>query len=336
LRPRNFGKRGAVVKSVVSRKRTAIAITSLAVALFTFGIIWVVVIYPGLEKVPAGLDKAVQYQGTVTVLDPEIGQPVTYDAITTRKCQAVGCSGDTLYLDETISFVDSVTGEVIPSLDEKSLLAIDRVTRANVPGHGDENRQGLWQFPLGVQAGQDYLVYITGSPTPLDARYVGRENFMGLDVLVYDVASPEEGITIPAEMFDPEMRLYRWIQLKVEPVSGITVYMEDETRRTARIPVYDDLFPNTGDITFADMTVYESDLVFTDMTVKQEVHDASFYRWAIPWGSRYLPGLLFGMAMAAGLFGFIVTRRRRTTEITMVKPVKDGLLPGTYEPEYRY
>lgn len=308
-------------------------LAAIAVALVIFGVVWVTIIFPGMKKVPPDLDQAVQYQGTVTVLDAETYQPVTYDAIVTRRCQAVRCSGDVIYIDEDVSFVDSKTGQEIPSLHESELLAVDRISRTNVPGYGDKNREGLWQFPLDVKAGQNYPVWVTGSPTTLDARYVGEEDFRGLHVLVYEVATPEEGVAVPAGIFTPEMQLYQWIKVKVEPVSGITVYFESTSKRMAKIPVFDDVFPNTGATAFSDMTVYESSLVFTDETIEQQVHDASFYHWALSWGNTYLPWLVFGLGAVMGLLGSILVIGEEVRKIPIAEPAKDKLARPIYQPE---
>ncbi len=308
------------------KRRIGIVLATIAVALITFGVVWVTIIFPGLKKLPADLNQAVQYQGTVTVLDPETYQPVTYDdVILTRRCQAVRSSGDVIYIEEEVSFVDSKTGLEISSLYGSELLAVDRVSRANVPGYGDENREGLWQFPLDVKTGQDYPVWLTGSPTTLDARYVGEKDFRGLHVLVYEIATPDEGVTTPAGIFTPEMQLYRWIKVRVEPASGVTVYMEDTQKRTSKIPVFDDLFPNTGDITFTDMTVFETSLVFTEETIEREVDDASFYRWALSWGNTYLPWLVFGFGVVMGLLGSILVIGVKVKRIPIAKPAKDDL-----------
>jgi hypothetical protein len=302
------------------------------VALLIFGVVWVTIIFPGLKKVPDDLDKTVRYDGVMTMIDPETYQPLSYDVIVTRRCKAVRCRGDVIYIREDISFVDKETGQEIVPLRESDLLAVDRMSRANVPHQGDQSREGLWQFPLNVKAGQDYPVQVSGSPTALEARYVGQEDFMGLNVLVYEVATPESGIDIPGRWGNPEMWLNRWIRIKVEPLSGTTVSFEDATEKIARIPVFDELFPQTRPIKFTNMTVYEHHLVFTNETVKQAVHDGKFYRWALPWGNTYLPWLVFGLGTIMGLWGSILLVRRKVVRAPIARPVMDGAAAALYEP----
>lgn len=316
-----------------TKKRAGIALAAVGVALVIFGVVWVTIIFPDLKKVSDDLDKTVQYDGVVTMIDPETYQPLTYNVLVTRTCKAVRCRGDVIYIREDISFVDKGTGQEIALLQESDLLAVDRISRANVPHQGDESREGLWQFPLNVKAGQNYPVSISGSPTALEARYVGQENFMGLNVLIYEVATPEGGIHIPGRWTTPEMWLNRWIRLKVEPRSGTTVHFEDATQRIARIPVFDELFPQTRPIKFTNMTVYEHHLVFTNETVKQAVHDGKFYCWALPWGDTYLPWLVFGLGAIMMLFGSMVLIRRQLARAPVVKPVTKETVSAALETE---
>lgn len=292
------------------KRRTGIILIVIGVVLVIFGAVWMTVIFPALDKLPADLERAVQYEGTVSVFDSEAYQLVTYDVLVTRSYHAVKCRGDTLYLEEDVSFADAHTGQEIPSLHSVSLLAVDRVSRMHVPGHGDQNREGYWSFPRAVKADRNYSLWIEGNPTTLEARCVGEEDFRGLRVLPYEAATPEEGLTIPRGLFTPEMQLYQQIKMKVEPISGVTVYFENTIRITSKFPVFDDVFPETGNMTFTDMIVNESSMAFTEETVAQLVHDGKFYRWALPWGRTYMLWIAFGLGTALVALGSILLARK--------------------------
>jgi hypothetical protein len=66
----------------------------------------------------------------------------------------------------------------------------------------------------------------------------------------------------------------------------------------------------TGEMTFSDVTMYADSLTFTEGTIAQLVHDARFYHWALPWGSIYLPWLVFGLGAALVVLGLILLTRR--------------------------
>ena len=55
-----------------TKKRAGIGLAALGVALVIFGLVWVTIIFPGLKKVPDDLNKTVQYDGVVTMIDPEV------------------------------------------------------------------------------------------------------------------------------------------------------------------------------------------------------------------------------------------------------------------------
>ncbi len=312
------------------RARAGLVLTVVAATLIIFGGIWTAIIFPSLDKVPADLKRSVQYEGTQKVLDPDTRQMVSYNVMVTRRFDAVKSRGDTVYLKEDISFVDVDTGQSIPSLHQTALLAIDRASRTNVPGHGDRNREGYWSFPRDVKADKVYPIWISGNPQTLDARYVGVEDFRGLHVLVYEIATPEGGLTIPTGLFTPETQHYQQITMKVEPVSGVTVYFETTVKRTSKLPVTDELFPSTGDMTFTDMTVSETRMAFTEETVVQLVHDGKFYRWALPWGNTYLPWTVFGLGFVLCIVAWRLVLRREVAEVPAVEPVDAEVARARY------
>ena len=312
------------------RRRIPVVLAVVGAVSVVFGAIWMTVIFPEISKVPSDLATSTTQAGTVTVLDSETMQPVTYNVIGTRAYETMCCSGDVLYVKEVCTFVDADTGVPLPEETGSTiLLAVDRVSRENVAGHGDKNREGCWSFPHDVKAGQDYPYWITGNPTVLDARYVGEEDFEGLSVLVYEIATPEEGITVPAGLFTPEQTLHQWIRMLVEPVSGTPVYMESTNKRTTMVPVTDELFPNTGPMTFAEVTVYEDDLVFTEATKEQLLHDARYYHWALPWGSHHLQWTSIGLGVALVVVGFVLLTREEPIELPVPEPVEDEVASQT-------
>jgi hypothetical protein len=294
----------------------------LGSVLVIFGALWVAIIFPGINRVPADLVFSTEQDGTVAVYDSDLMQPVSYDVVGTRGYEGVRSRGDTVYLRESCSFINTDTGEGLPFLDSEFLLAIDCNERANVPGHGDREREGYWSFPRDVKAGQEYPFWITANPEPLNAQYLREDEFRGLHVYVYEIQTPAEGITVPAGLFTPEMQLHQWILQMVEPVSGLTVYMESTTERTAMVPVLDEFFPTTGTTTYAEVTLYEDSLVFTDATVDKMVNDARFYHWALPWGSTHMPRLVFGLGILMLIVGPVLLSRKFSRV-----PAFDGL-PG--------
>ncbi|MFC1925684.1 porin PorA family protein [Chloroflexota bacterium] len=310
------------------KKRIGIVLAIVAAALIIFGAVWVTVIFPGMEKLPGDLNEELNYQATVSSLDFDTYQVVTFDAVATRTCQAVENSGDTILIAEDVSFIDSGTGQVMPWLQQSELMAVDRVSRTHVAGSGDMDREGAWMFPLYVKEGQDYPVWISGLSSALNARYIGEEDFRGLNVYAYEIGSLEEGFIIPAGTSTPRMRLHEWISVKVEPDSGTAVYYESVSTRTAEIPIIDEA---TGDVAYTDMTVYANSMVYTDETIQQQISDAKHYKGLLSWGNTYLPWLVFGLGAVMGILGAILIARRKITEMPEAREL--SILSWRFQPD---
>jgi len=311
------------------RKRTiGVVLAVLGVVLVVFGAVWVTVIFPGISKIPANLNVSTYQEGTVTLFDADTQQAVVYNVINTRYTKAVRSTADTVYVAEDNTFVNADTGEDIPALRTSLLQAVDRVGRGQVPGHGDKDRAGQFAFPRNVEAGKDYPFWITGNPVVLDAKYTGEDKFEGLTVYVYEVATPEEGVTVPAGLYTPEQQLYQRVEMWVEPVSGTPVYVESANTRTTKIPVPDELFPTTGPMTYEEVTIYADDLAFNQETVDMMLKDARFYHWGVPWGATYLPLLVFvlgGLMLLAGVV--LVTRRAEVPAAAGLPGEMTGVVP---------
>lgn len=282
------------------------------------------VVFPAISKLPCDLHLIIRTQGTVESLDPDTLQLVTYEVECSRDYWVARCSGDTAYIRENISFIDATNQQDLPSLRTTALYALDRTTRKNIPGYGDQDRYGYWCFPLFVEKGKDYPVWFTGNPTTLDGKYVGEEDFMGLRVLVYEFSTPEEGLTVPKGLFTPEMKIHQWLEMKLEPLSGTGVYFQGSTRRTTMIPVPDDLFPNTGPVEFVEMTVYSDHLTYAPETTDKLVSDAKYYAWMLPLAGTYVPWASIGTGLVLALVGGILIARRRPTPTPPELPVDNS------------
>jgi hypothetical protein len=294
-------------------KRTiGVALCVLGVLLAVFGIIWITVIWPGLARIPADLNQETIQQGTVTLYDAQHDAYVTNDVTNSRHYVAVKASKDIVYLNETVTFTDTATGQEMPSVRANYLLAVDRVTRKNVPGHGDGDRDGNYSFPFNVSKTETYPFWNEGNPENLDCKYVDETDYEGMHVYIFEMATPEGGLITPAgflppdlQIYQPEMRIDQNIRLYVEPISGVTVYFESTSKRSGRIPVPDELFPATGPLTYKDVTFYEDSLKFADETVADLVSQAKSTKTQVTFAKNVLPWLSIGggiLLVGVGIF----------------------------------
>jgi hypothetical protein len=298
------------------RRIIGVALCVLGVALAIFGVVWITVIWPSLARVPADLDQETLQQGTVTLYDAEHGANVTFDVINSRHYVAVGASKDIVYLNETVAFTNTATDQEMPSVHASYFLGIDRVTRVNVEGRGDGIAGGHYAFPFNVNKNEVYPFWNEGNPENLACKYVGETDFEGLHVYIYEMTTPDEGLTTPASFDTPAMRIDQTVMQYVEPVSGVTVYFEAVTKRSGQIPVPDESFPATTPLTYKPVTFYTDNLTFTQGTVDDLVGQAKSARTQIALAKNLLPWLSIGIGIAfiaIGIFLAVKTSKPEST-----------------------
>jgi hypothetical protein len=279
------------------RRIIGAALCVLGLALAIFGAVWITVVWPSLAKVPAGLKQQVDLQGTVDLYDPGQGAAASFDVSGHRKYTALSATDDIVYLQEDIWFEIAGTDQELEDLREQYLLGIDRVTRQNVEGRGDGVGGGHYNFPFNVSKDNVYPFWNEGNPENINCEYVGEEDFEGLHLYIFEMSTPDEGLTIPSSFDTPAMRIDQTIRLYVEPVTGMPVKMEDNTKRSGLIPVQDELFPTTTPVTYKPVTFYADNLTFTQGTIDDLVGQAKSSRTQVALAKNLLPWLSIGVGI---------------------------------------
>lgn len=287
------------------RRKIGVVLGVLGVLALVFGVVWVTVIWPGLARIPANLVQQVDLQGTMTLFDPEHGGPVTYDVATHRKYTAQSATGDVVYLREDIWAEDTATSREV--FRDQFLLGIDRVTRQNVEGLGDGCGGGHYNFPFDVSKDKVYPFWNEGNPANLDCVFVEETDFRGLQVYVFEMTTPEGGLSLPASFDTPAMTINQTIRMWVEPVSGMPLQIADRTTRTGQVPVPDKDFPNTTPYSYQTVTFFEDDLTFTEDTVAGLVDDAKAVKTQVALGKKLLPWLSISSGILLVLVGVFLT-----------------------------
>jgi hypothetical protein len=137
------------------------------------------------------------------------------------------------------------------------------------------------------------------------------------------MSTADEGLTTPGSFDTPEMRIDQKVTLYVEPTSGVTVYMEDNTKRSGTIPVPDELFPSTSPLAYMEFTLYEDNLTFTDDTVADLVSQAKSAKTQVALAKNLLPWLSIGagiLLIAVGIF----LASRKTAQVERQEPQAAG------------
>jgi len=297
------------------KRRIGVALCVLGVLLAIFGIVLITVLWPSLARIPADLDQETIQQGPVTLYDGQHDAYVTYNVTSSRHYVAVKASKEIVYLNETITFTDTATGQEMPSVRANYHLGIDRVTRENVERRGDGIGGGHYSFPFNVSKNEIYPFWNEGNPENIYCKYVDETDLEGLHVYIFEMSTPAKGLATPAgflppdlQIYPPAMRIDQKIRMYVEPVSGVTVYFESTTMRSGQIPMPDPLYPATGPMTFKDVTFYEDNLTFTQDTIDDLVGQAKSAKTQVTLVKNVLPWLSIGGGIVLVVVGVFLAR----------------------------
>jgi hypothetical protein len=273
----------------------SLGLTILGLFLVAFSLVWLLAIFPAMAKLPADLDKAVYFEGTYTVMNPETEKMDEIPVNVERLQQATEVQDNVLLINETVTCIHALAGMELPQFGATSVLGVDRSTRAYASGCGDMERTGQFTFPSGVKKG-NYSMWVSTAGCALEAEFTGEEDFHGLKVFSFQIS--EQGLDIGSQAGTgiPQV-LDLDTNLKVEPVSGAPVYTESYMAIKI-VPAPEMQVP-----------IYISSLSFTDDTVVELVDSASSGRIMILWATVYGFWLAVGLGGALILVGVIMAAR---------------------------
>ncbi len=272
-----------------------IALTALGLVLIIFSLIWLLVIFPSMNKLPANHHEIVNLTGNYTLMTPY--GPVVYPVNVEREQTATDVQDNVLIMNQTVTTTNRITGTPLPLFDQVEELWVDRTTREYVSGgtlNGVEvDRWGQFCFPEGVEKEKSYDVWISKAEYAFPANFVYEDEVDGLKVFVFEISGDNS-------ISNNTQHVYFTGEMKVEPLSGTTVYSESQTTiKTFR--------PDLG----TTITVYDSNLVFTDDTIDRLVDKASDARTTLLWARVYgfWLGILLGIVLTlVGVLGAIRIR----------------------------
>jgi len=272
----------------------SLGLTILGLTLVALALIWLLVFFPVMAKIPADYEEEYMFEGSIMQLNQET---MSLDATPTsieRLLQATGTEDDVLLLQQDINFYHAEFGVLLEDVCSSELLGVDRSTRENVPGYGDMDRSGQFTFPSGVEK-ESYNFWSSSVMSPLPAQYISEEQFE--DLMVYNFKIDVQGIDIGIDEATGLPRTMDILtELKVEPISGIPV----DTTTTTTVNM---------DMGQGPMPVYINSMSFTDDTVADMVDTASSARSLILWATVYGFWIVIGLGAALTLGGVIVAAR---------------------------
>jgi hypothetical protein len=202
-----------------------------------------------------------------------------------------------LIIDETVCCTHALAGMELPQFGAFGELGVDRSTREYVPGYGDMERTGQFCFPSDLEE-QSYSMWISSAGRPLQAEFIGEEDFHDLKVFAFEISEQDLDIGTQEGTGLPQV-LDIAISLKAEPVSGTTVYTESNSTYSI-VPGPDMKVP-----------YYISSISFTEDTIADLVDTASDARSLILWLSFYAFWIVIGVGAALVIAGAVMAVRTR-------------------------
>ncbi len=277
-------------------KGCSLGLTISGLVLVIFALVWLLAIFPAMNKIPEDHHKVVNFEGTYQVMNPETHALDEIPVKVQRVQLAIDVQDNVLIINETVVCTHALAGMELRDFGMTSLLGVDRSTRAYVSGYGDMERSGQFCFPSDVKK-ESYFIWNPSAGRPLEAKFMGEQDFHGLKVFNFKISEQDldigkqEGTGLD-QVMDTE------INMKVEPVSGTTVDTESNMTRSLvrdgrKIPVY------------------ISSIAFTDNTVTDLVDTAADARSMLLWATVYGFWIAIGVGIVLIAVGVVIAIRAK-------------------------
>ena len=211
------------------RRYGTIILPIVGAMLAVFGALWVGIIFPSIDKMPADYERTFYFDGTFSVMNPATMSMDSFPVEQTLAQEAVGTEGGALLIHEVRTVVNAATGDDISAIyGDESTLAIDAHSLEFMPEVDERGRWGQFGPPRPLGVGDSFALWHPGAQQAPTANYVSKEDFRGLGVLVFEI--DESGIPIGTEpQSGMELYLSPKVTLWVEPSSGTVVNQTSET-----------------------------------------------------------------------------------------------------------
>ena len=275
----------------LQRKTWNTVLISLGLVLVILSLVWLYAIFPPLAKLPADHHRVINFEGTYEVINPETQSLDEIPVNVVREQQATEVQDNVLIINQTVTTAHALAGMELPQFGLAEVLGVDRSTRQYVAGYGDMDRSGQFCFPEKVEK-ETYSVWMPTAGRPLEADFIGEEDFEGLTVFAFEINEQDLDIGTQQGTDLPQV-LDIVVDMKVEPISGTTVHTESVNAIK--------IVPAPG----MKMTVYVSTLRFTNDTITDLIDTASSARSMLLWAKVYGFWIVIGVGIILTLVGVL-------------------------------
>ncbi len=266
--------------------------------LVILALLWSLVIFPAVAKLPEDLSQTTNFEGTYQVMNSQTQEMETIPVNVERHYEATEIQDGVLLLNQTITTSHAQYGMELEDFSMEETLGVDRSTREYVAGYGDMDRSGQFSMPSDLKQ-ESYRLWNPTALRDFEIKFIAEEEFHDLTVYAFQVS--EEGINLgnyPGTEFP--QTLDTTINMKVEPVSGTTVFSQSIT--TIKVAYSSEMI----------IPVYISSIQFTEDTIDEMVDTASDARTMILWASVYGFWIVVALGIVLILAGLLVGYRARS------------------------
>lgn len=282
-------------------KGWSLGLTISGLVLVVFSLVWLLAIFPAMAKLPENYSKVIVFEGTYQVLNADTQTLDEIPVYVNREQLATDVQDNVLIIHEMVICTHAlVAGMELPQFGMTSELSVDRSSREYVPDQADGiPRAGQFCFPSDVKE-ESYSMWISSAGRPLAAEFIGEEDFEGLTVFAFEISEQDLDIGSQEGTGLPQV-LDLAISLKVEPISGTTVYTESNS-------TYSVVLPEPAGM---KAPYYISSISFTEDTIADLVETATDARSMILWLSVYGFWIVIGVGAALIIIGVVIGIQKR-------------------------
>ena len=269
--------------------------TIVGIVVVVFALVWLFAIFPLFDKIPEKHDREINFEGTYYVMMDPAAQALEEIPVCVQRVQlATDVQDNVVIIDQTITCTHALADMVLPDFGLQEVLSVERSTREYVTDQADGiPRSGQFSFPSNVKKEESYLIWNPSAMRPLEAKFDSEEELGGLKVFVFKIS--EQGLdlgTDPVSGYPQVMDTE--ITMKVEPVTGTTVYTESYLARS---------------IAQAPGPYYISSIAFTDDTRDELVDEAVGNRNLFLWATVYGFWIAIGVGAVLIVVGVVMFAR---------------------------
>ena len=277
--------------------RRGIVVCVVGIVLVILGVIWSMVIFPMLDKVPTDYGRTYHFDGSFSVLNAT-GSMDSFPIEQTLVQKAIGTKDGAILIDEKRAVENAATQtDISAQYGDASVLAVDRHTLAFATAIDERHRTGQWGPPRGLGKGDTFDLWNPGAGKPLTARYVEDSEFRGLKVVIFKIEETNLPIGTNPQTGAP-LFLSTTINQTIDPRSGTVVNNTSVTTTSM------DLGGNKIPVQISNVNYAESTIVDLMKVAKDADNMLLWFETVIPW-------VLGGVGAILVLIGLMLMTRKR-------------------------